>query len=81
MKISASTSTRRRQEGVAVILMLTLLGIVLFLLGLNLRSLYCLERELKFVEKRQVQRLNGLSVTNAPALDIRATNTNAPPAR
>ncbi len=82
MKCSHSTSSRpaRRQDGVAVIVMLVLLSLILIYIIANVRSLNQLHRELNLTEQRQVHRLNAtqpaaisLDKTNAPAV----TGTNA----
>jgi hypothetical protein len=62
MKISPG-STRRRQDGVAVIVILALLSILLIYVLANARSLHHLGRELKLLEQRQVQRLNSRAIT------------------
>ena len=92
MKLAAPTSKSRRirsrgREGLAVILMLTLLAILLIYVAGNVRALYNLERELKFTERRQTRRLESASLTNTPAISGAVTNAapaaepTAPPAR
>ena len=70
MKIPASS--RRRQSGMAVIVMLALLSIMFACLMANVRSL---NRELKLLEHRQTRRLMVLTVTNAPPLQSPAPAT------
>ena len=62
MKIQ--TSIKRRQGGMAVIVMLTVLSIMCLYIAANVRSLNRLERELKLLEQRQTRRLAALSATN-----------------
>jgi hypothetical protein len=49
--------SRRRQEGVAVIVVIAILAILMVFVAGNLRALYCLGAELRLVEKQQKQRL------------------------
>jgi hypothetical protein len=65
---------RPAQRGVAVIVVLALLAIILLYVGANARTLYYLGRELKLVERQQLQRLaqpfprtNSLPATNPRA--------------
>lgn len=48
---------RQAQRGVAVIVVLALLAIILLYIGANARTLYYLGRELKLIERQQLQRL------------------------
>jgi len=48
---------RRRQEGSAVIMVLAMLAIMLICVGVNTVAVTNLRRELKLLEKKQVQRL------------------------
>lgn len=73
MKIPASS--RRRQSGMAVIVMLALLSIMFACLMANVRSLNQLDRELKLLERRQTRRLMVLTVSNAPPLQAPAPAT------
>ena len=59
-------SYKRRQGGMAVIVMLALLSIMLIYITASIRSLYSLERELKLVDQHQTRRLAALSATNSP---------------
>ena len=63
MKIQ--TSSRRRQGGMAVIVMLALLSIMLVSIGASIRSLNRLDRELKLLDQHQTRRL-ALTSTNPP---------------
>ena len=66
----------RRNHGSAVVVMIVLLGLMLIFVFANLKTLHFMSRELKLIEKRQVQRLSATA---------RATNqhpqarTNATP--
>jgi hypothetical protein len=85
MKISPETfpaRSRQRQSGVAVIVMLALLSIMLIYIAANSRSLSHLDRELKLIEQRQIQRLERLSATlrTPPAADTNAVLAEAKPA-
>ena len=66
---------RRRQNGMAVIVVLALLAIILVSVAGNIRSLYCLGAELKLVERQQEQRLQA-----AAAVAIARTNSTPQPA-
>ncbi len=57
MKPSAH-SPQRKQNGSAIVVVLALLGIMLLYVAANVRALHHLGRELKYVEQRQIQRLN-----------------------
>ncbi|MEI6392980.1 MAG: hypothetical protein WCT12_17980 [Verrucomicrobiota bacterium] len=48
---------RRREEGMAVIVVIAILAILLVYVAGNIRALYCLGAELRLVEKQQKQRL------------------------
>jgi len=50
-------SKRAKQRGVAVIVVLALLAIILLYIGANARTLYYLGREIKLIERQQIQRL------------------------
>ena len=58
-------SSKRRQGGMAVIVMLALLSIMLVCIGASIRSLNRLNRELKLLNQRQTRRL-ALTSSNAP---------------
>jgi Tfp pilus assembly protein PilX len=67
---------RRRQSGSAVVVVLALLVIVLIYVIGNARTLYCLSRELRLVEQKQVHRLQKAALaSNAPPAITVATNT------
>jgi hypothetical protein len=79
MKLSRLHPGQQRQRGSAVVVMLMLLGMLLFWIGVNLRALSNLERELKFTERRQIRRLSTLTVSLPPANPGQVANTNAAP--
>jgi hypothetical protein len=64
---------RAAQRGVAVIVVLALLAIILLYVGANARTLYYLGRELRLIERQQLQRLaQPLPRTNSlPAINPR----------
>lgn len=79
MKMCSHTSSLSRkgraQRGVAVIVVLALLAIILLYIGANARTLYFLGRELKLIERQQLQRLaQPLPRTNS----IPAANSRTP---
>ena len=80
MKILASqTHPARAQSGSAVVVVLAMLGIMVICVSVNVVSVRTLQRELKLIEKKQVQRLQpapsqkpaatGLSAENRPPHD------------
>jgi len=79
MRISRRHSYRSRknasQRGVAVIVVLALLAIILLYISANARTLYYLDREIKLIERQQIQRLaKPLPRTHAtPAIHPRTT--------
>jgi len=72
--------TNRSRSGMAVIIVLAFLAIILIYLATNARTLFWLERDLKLVEQKQVQRLAGTNIkTNSiEVLPNRSASTNAP---
>jgi hypothetical protein len=63
----ADLSPRRRQDGSTVLVLITLLVIMVMLATANSKALFHLHREIKLLETRQIQRLNG-SQTNTMAV-------------
>lgn len=58
--------SRRCEQGMATVVMLSLLSIILIYLSINVRSISNLEREVKLVEQKQIKRLNvSAGATNA----------------
>ena len=49
--------SRRRQDGMAVIVVIALLALILVFVAGNIRALYCLGAELRLMERVQKQRL------------------------
>ena len=69
---------QRRQQGVAVIVVLALLSIMLLYVLANSRSLYDLGCELRLLEKQQIKRMNArMGNTNAPTAQLPAAGTNS----
>ena len=66
MKLGISR-LRARQRGSAVLVLIVLLGLMLIFIGANLKSLHIMSRELKLIEKRQVQRLQSVPAVPEPA--------------
>lgn len=67
-----NTRIRRRENGTAVIVVLALLAILLGYVSFNVLTLDRLSREVKFVEKRQIRRLQAsVALTNSPSLTNR----------
>ena len=48
----------RRNHGSAVVVMIVLLGLMLIFVFANVKTLHFMSRELKLIEKRQIQRLS-----------------------
>lgn len=76
---------RRRESGMAVIVVLALVSILLLYVACNIRTLSNLGQELKLLERRQIRRLelsvhrtNNAAVYVAPA--VATVHTNAPEA-
>ncbi len=66
------SKTRKRQDGLAVILMLILLTLVLGFIVANTTTLTTLHNDVKRIEQRQIRRLNSITVpasTNSPAAE------------
>jgi hypothetical protein len=70
MKISRATDETpalRSQRGSAVLILLILLDIMLVLVAANYKSVVYLQRELRWIDRRQIQRWNSVQ-TNATAV-------------
>jgi hypothetical protein len=76
--LSNSRRLRRSQGGSAVVVMLALLTVMIMLIAANVATLNRLNREVKGLEKRQVQRLDP---SLKPALHPWQTATNSPAAQ
>jgi hypothetical protein len=72
MKIFSTIKSRKRQDGIASIIMLLLLGIVFGFIIANMNTLSALHNDVKRIEQRQIRRIS--SVT-------RTTSTNSPTAQ
>lgn len=68
MKITNPTGINhgRRNDGMAVIVMLALLTLVLAFIFANLRALSDLHGELKMIEQKQIHRLNHPATNTTP---------------
>lgn len=71
--IHTSAKNRRRQDGLATILMLILLALVLSFIIANATTLSTLHSDVKRIEQRQIRRIN-------PAATATSTNSPATPA-
>jgi type II secretory pathway component PulK len=69
-------ASRRNEQGMAVVIVITLLAILLIFVAGNIRTLHLLNRELKLLEKRQIQRLQTTTLQSSSL-----SNTNQPPAQ
>jgi hypothetical protein len=72
MKMTLAPMRPGRENGMAVVLMLTVLALVTLYVGANCHWLHSLDRELKLTEKKQIRRLDALSATNAWSAPIGA---------
>jgi len=78
MKTRSPNSCRRSQGFSAVLVLLVLLSVMIILLAVNTEALNRLEREVKGLEKQQIQRL---APSAKPPLRPAQTATNPPSAR
>ena len=62
----------------AVIVILALLALVLVFISANVHALANLDRELKAINQRQVQRLDRTSAKNSAGVPLNSTVTNSP---
>ena len=81
---ASRTRSRRRQEGMAVIVVLALISMVLLYVCGNLRTLHFLSRELKMLEQHQVRRLELYGHAGPPSAgrhvgQVPAVSSNSPP--
>ena len=58
MKLSSSIPSKAGERGSATLILFVLLSIMLILVAVNGRALLRLHHQIKFVEEKQVQRLN-----------------------
>jgi hypothetical protein len=66
----------RHDHGSAVVVVIVLLGLMLIFVFANLKTLHFIDRELKLIEKRQLQRL---SATVPATNNSNQILTNSPP--
>ena len=72
MKTSLRQSNRRRLErGSATLVVLVMLGIMMIFFATNMVTIKVLTRELKLVDKKQVERLSSGTPHNADGVDGR----------
>ena len=72
MKIASPHLVRRSESGMATIIFIALLAIMMILIMAESRALFQLHREVKFLEQKQIKRLNN-PPTNAIATTISET--------
>jgi hypothetical protein len=72
-----SSSSQRKEDGMAVIAVIAILSFLLIFVAGNLRTLYLLRTDLRLVERQQTNRLAHLPVTTNSATHP-AVGTNAP---
>jgi hypothetical protein len=70
MKIPCST--RRSQDGSAVIVVIALLAIILIYVGSNLRTLNRLGYEINRVERHQIRRLQTLATNSTATFELQS---------
>lgn len=58
---------KRNEDGMATIIFITLLAIMMILVTAEARALFHLHREVKFLEQRQIKRLNSISTYTVTA--------------
>ena len=85
MKLPIQNASRRN-HGSAVVVMIILLGLMLIFVFANLKTLHFIDRELKLIEKRQVQRLSAKALAMHTNLQIQtnvipSTNSVTEPAQ
>lgn len=75
------TIRRRRDRGVAVIVVLAIISIVLVFVAANLRSLHRLSQEMRMIEKKQLHRLDlqaaGQAISKSPTNVAVSVSTQA----
>ena len=78
MKIHSSSSNRK-EDGMAVIAVIAILSFLLIFVAGNLRTLYLLRADLRLVERQQTNRLAQVYLTthSFPAAQPPGSNTNA----
>lgn len=67
MKLLPKKDFRRREDGMATMMFITLLTIMTLLAIANGMALIHLHREVKWVEQQQIKRLNGPPTNSVPA--------------
>lgn len=82
MKITnlPTINRRKRESGVATIVMLALLALVLAFIFANLRALSDVRGELKVIEQKQIHRLNHPATNSTPESPALPA-TGSPPAK
>jgi hypothetical protein len=73
---------RRKEDGMAVIVVISILSIILIFVAGNLRTLHLLRKEVRFIESQQTNRLAHVGpITNSPSAkgDIHVIGTATTP--
>lgn len=71
--------SRTTERGSATLVMIALLAIMLILILANSRILFNLQRELKLIERQQIERLNTNHGHSTNAVDTSSTANHKPP--
>lgn len=71
--------SRTTERGSATLVMIALLAIMLILILANSRTLFGLQRELKLIERQQIERLNTNHGHSTNAVDTSSTANHKPP--
>ncbi len=69
---------RRHEQGSAALVVIAILAIVLIYVASNLKTLEHLNREIKLVERRQIHRLQSISISTNSVTPTVAPVTNKP---
>jgi len=64
---------KRNEDGMATLVFITLLAIMMILVMAEARALFHLHREVKFLEQRQIKRLNTISTNSVTAAQSSAS--------
>lgn len=70
---------RRKEQGIAVVVVLALLAILILYIGANLKSLRSVHQEIKLVEQRHLRHWQAKPVVGAAAAPISTNQTVSVP--
>jgi hypothetical protein len=65
---------RRKEDGLATIVFITLLAIMVLLAAANTAALIHLHRDVKLLEQQQIKRLNASQAISSPAANVSTAN-------